>query len=195
MALMQSTMLPLQTQAPDFSLPDVVSDKIISLKDFEEKDAFLIFFICKHCPYVQHVKKELAKIGNEYHAKGVGVIAISANDAMSYPEDQPESLKEMAEELHFSFPFLYDESQETAKAYTAICTPDIFLFDKQKKLVYRGQIDGSRPGNNIPITGSDLRKALDAVLSGKEVDENQKPSSGCSIKWKEGNEPQYVLPH
>jgi len=191
MALMQSTMLPLGVSAPDFSLPDVVSGKIISLSTFANKKVLLVMFICRHCPYVQHVKKEIARIGRDYKDKGIGIIAISANDPISYPEDAPESLKEMAQELVFTFPFCFDETQETAKAYTAACTPDFFLFDKDLKLAYRGQLDASRPGNNLPTNGYDLRAAIDSVLNDKTVNPNQKPSSGCSIKWKLGNEPSY----
>lgn len=190
-----SAMLQLGTKAPDFSLSDVVSGKTISLSDFAGKKALLIMFICKHCPFVQHVKHEIAKIGNEYMTKGVGVMAISSNDATAYPEDSPEGLQEMSRELSFAFPYVYDESQEVAKAYTAACTPDIFIFDNKQELVYRGQIDDSRPSNGLPVTGKDLREALDAVLSGKEISSMQKPSMGCGITWKEGNEPSYVFPH
>ncbi len=191
MALTPSTMLALGTLAPHFKLPDVISGNMVSLDNFKEKKALLVMFICRHCPYVQHVKEEIAKIGQEYKEKDIGIIAISANDINSYPEDSPKSLKEMAEELGFDFPYLYDESQEIAKAYTAACTPDFFLFDKERKLVYRGQLDDSRPGNNLPVTGKDLREAIDAVLEDKPVDFNQKPSMGCNIKWKPGNEPSY----
>ena len=191
MALMQSTMLPLGTRAPDFSLQDVISGKLISLATFKDNKALLVMFICRHCPYVQHVKHEIAKIGKDYKDKGVGIVAISSNDPASYPEDAPESLNQMAEELGFAFPFCFDETQETAKAYTAACTPDFFLFDKEKKLVYRGQLDDSRPGNNLPIDGHNLRSALENVLKDETVNPNQKPSSGCSIKWKPGNEPSY----
>lgn len=190
-----STMLPLGTKAPLFSLSDVVSGKTVSLEDFADKEGLLVIFMCRHCPYVQHVKDEIAKIGNEYSKKGVGVVAISANDIASYPDDAPDKLKEMAEELHFDFPYLYDESQEVAKVYTAACTPDFFLFDRDRKLVYRGQLDDSRPGNEFPVTGNDMREALDATLSGQKPSDIQKPSMGCSIKWKEGNEPGYALPH
>lgn len=193
--MVESTMLPLGTKAPNFSLPDVVSGKSVSLADFAGKKALLVVFMCKHCPFVQHVKHEIANIGNEYSKKDVGVVAISSNDVATYPEDGPEGLKEMAQELHFMFPYLYDASQEVAKSYTAACTPDIFLFDGNQKLVYRGQIDDSRPGNDKPITGKDLRSALDAVLQGEQVSPDQHPSMGCSIKWKEGNEPGYALPH
>lgn len=188
MALTQSTMLQLGTIAPDFNLPDVVTDKGISLETFKDKKALLVMFICRHCPYVQHVKHEIAKIGKDYKDK-IGIVAISSNDPASYPEDAPESLKEMAEELDFAFPFCFDETQSVAKAYTAACTPDFFLFDKNRKLVYRGQLDDSRPGNNLPTNGYDLRAAIDNVLNDKINDPNQKPSSGCSIKWKIGNEP------
>ena len=180
----ESTMLPLGTPAPDFSLSDVVSGSSISLKTFEGKKALLVIFMCRHCPYVQHVKEEIAKIGDDYKDKNLGIVAISANDIVSYPEDAPDSLREMAEELNFQFPYCYDESQEAAKAYTAACTPDFFLFDQSRKLVYRGQLDDSRPGNNVPVTGKDLRSAIDAVLNDGVVDPNQKPSIGCGIKWK-----------
>lgn len=191
MALTPSTMLALGTQAPDFSLPDVVSGRTISLKDFTEKKALLVMFICRHCPYVQHVKKELARLGKDYTNKDVGIVAISSNDAARYADDAPEELKEMAGQLGFGFPFCYDESQEVAKAYTAACTPDFFLFDRDRRLVYRGQLDDSRPGNFKRLTGHDLRAAMDAVLEDRPVDSDQKPSVGCNIKWKPGNEPAY----
>lgn len=186
-----STMLALGTKAPELNLPDVVSGKSTSLSNFSDKKALLVMFICRHCPYVQHIKKELAKIGKDYKDKGLGIVAISSNDTSVYPEDAPESLAEMAREEDFNFPYLYDENQEAAKNYTAACTPDLFLFDKDRGLVYRGQLDDSRPGNEIPVTGKDLRTAVDAVLSGSQIDPNQKPSTGCGIKWKEGNEPDY----
>ena len=186
---MQSTMLPLGTKALEFSFPDVVTGKMISLATFKDKKALLVMFICRHCPYVQHVKYEVARIGKDYKDKDVGIVAISANDPISYPQDRPESLKEMSEELGFTFPFCFDETQETTKAYTAACTPDFFLFDRERKLVYRGQLDDSRPGNNLPIDGHNLRSALDNVLNDKPIDQTQKPSMGCSIKWKPGNEP------
>ncbi|MBI4191687.1 MAG: thioredoxin family protein [Betaproteobacteria bacterium] len=189
MALTPSTMLALGTKAPDFSLPDVSSGKTISLATFADKKALLVMFICRHCPYVQHVKNELAKLGKDYAAKEIGIVAISANDAANYPEDAPASLKTMAQEEGFAFPFCYDERQETAKAYTAACTPDFFLFDANRELAYRGQLDDSRPGNNKPVTGRDLRAAIDAVLAGKPVSSDQKPSIGCNIKWKPGLEP------
>ncbi len=186
-----STMLALGTSAPAFNLPDVVSGDSVSLKDFASKKALLVMFLCRHCPYVKHVQQEVARIGKDYAAKDVGLVAISANDADTYREDAPQSLKEMAEELDFKFPFLYDESQEVAKAYTAACTPDFFIFDENRELAYRGQLDGSRPGNGVPVTGVDLRSALDAVLADKPVNPDQRPSVGCNIKWKGGNEPDY----
>ena len=191
MALTASTMLSLGTQAPDFYLPDVVSGQTISLSNFADKKALLVMFICQHCPFVKHVKKELAQLGKDYINNGLGIVAISTNDAKNYPDDAPESLKAMAIELDFNFPFCYDESQETAKAYTAACTPDFFLFDVKHQLVYRGQLDESRPSNGKPVTGVDLRAAVDAVLADKPVPGEQKPSIGCNIKWKPGNEPSY----
>ena len=184
-------MLPLGTKAIDFNLQDVISGNKINLKNFEDKKALLIMFICKHCPYVRHVQSEIAKIGKDYANKSLGIAAISANDIIAYPEDSPEGMREQAKELGFAFPYCYDESQETAKAYTAACTPDFFLFDKERKLVYRGQLDGSRPGNEIPVTGKDLRSAIDAALEDRPVNSVQHPSTGCSIKWKPGNSPSY----
>ena len=191
MALTASTMLPLGTKAPDFQLPDVVSGEMISPKTFADKKALLVAFICQHCPFVKHVKHEIARIGKDYADQEVAIVAISANDVANYPGDSPENLKKMAQELAFNFPLCYDESQETAKAYTAACTPDFFLFDAEQKLVYRGQLDESRPGNDRPVTGKDLRSAIDGVLASKEVSPDQKPSIGCNIKWKPGNEPPY----
>ncbi len=186
-------MLPLGTKAIDFDLKDVVSGNQINLKNFEDKKALLVMFICKHCPYVKHTQSEIAKIGKDYSNKSLGIVAISANDAAAYPEDGQTGMKEQAEELGFTFPYLYDETQETAKAYTAACTPDFFLFDRQRKLVYRGQLDGSRPGNNVPLTGEDLRAAINDTLEDKPINSEQKPSIGCNIKWKLGNEPSYFL--
>ena len=191
MALTPSTMLELGTSAPDFRLPDVISGKTISLATFADKQALLVMFICRHCPYVVHVKEELARLGKDYASKPIGIVAISANDAVGYPDDAPDKLKAMAKELGFTFPFCYDETQETAKAYTAACTPDFFLFDRGRKLVYRGQLDDSRPGNGKPLTGKDLRAAIDAVLAGRAPSPDQRPSIGCSIKWKKGREPAY----
>ncbi len=191
MALTASTMLPLGTKAPVFRLPDVVSGKTISLDAFTGKQALLVMFICRHCPFVKHVQAELAQIGKDYAKADVAIVAISTNDAANYPEDAPDKLKQMAEQLGFAFPVCYDESQETAKTYTAACTPDFFLFDADQRLVYRGQLDDSRPSNAQPVTGKDLRAALDAVLASKTVNPDQKPSIGCNIKWKPGNEPTY----
>jgi peroxiredoxin len=191
MALTPSTMLELGTPAVDFQLVDVVSGKTISLATFSNCKALLVMFICQHCPFVQHVKHELARIGRDYASKGLGIVAISANDAHRYPQDAPENLKAMAEELQFNFPLCYDRTQSTAKAYTAACTPDFFLFNAERKLVYRGQLDSSRPGNNVPVSGCDLRAAIDAVLTDQPVNPDQKPSIGCNIKWKPGNEPDY----
>ena len=191
MAATPSTMLALETSAPDFSLPDVVSGKTISLSTFAGKKALLVMFICRHCPYVQHVKEELARLGRNYAGTEIGIVAISANDATGYPDDAPDQLAAMAKELGFTFPFCYDESQQTAKAYTAACTPDFFLFDATGRLIYRGQLDDSRPGNNKPVTGKDLRVAIDAVLAGTPVSPDQKASIGCNIKWKKSNEPAY----
>lgn len=168
---------------PEFELPDVVSGKKISSKDFETNQPILIIFMCRHCPYVSHVAEELAKLSQEYESR-VAIVGISANDVENYPDDSPENLAKMVEEYDFRFPILYDESQEVAKDFTAACTPDFFLFNKNKELVYRGQLDESRPGNNKPVTGKDLRAAIDAVLGGKKPEAKQYPSSGCNIKWK-----------
>ena len=189
---MESVMLPLGTTAPSFILPDVTTGKMYSLDAFHGKDALLVMFICRHCPYVKHVEQEIAKIGKDYQDKKLGIIAISSNDPTTYPDDAPDQLKEMAKRLGFRFPFCFDEQQEIAKAYKAACTPDFYLFDAQRRLVYRGQLDDSRPGNNKPVTGRDLRAAIDAMLTGKPVDDKQKPSIGCSIKWKPGNAPSYA---
>ena len=191
MVMTPSTMLDLGTTAPDFELPDVVSGKSISLGTFEGKKALLVMFICKHCPFVIHVQDELARIGRDYGDRDVGVVAIGSNDAENYPDDAPDQLRAMALDLGFSFPFCYDESQQTAKDYTAACTPDFFLFDAQQRLVYRGQLDDGRPGNDSPVDGKDLRAALDQVLAGGSPDPNQKPSIGCNIKWKPESAPAY----
>ena len=191
MALTYSTMLPLATKAPNFNLPDVSSGKTISLDQFKTKKALLVMFICRHCPYVQHIKYELAKLGNDYQNKDIGIVAISSNDAQNYPDDSPQSLKEFAKELKLTYPLCYDQSQEVAKSYTAACTPDFFLFDSNQKLVYRGQLDDSRPGNNAPVNGRDLRQAIDKVVSGQSLSADQKPSAGCNIKWLPGKEPKY----
>lgn len=184
-------MLSLGTKAPEFSLQDVVSEKQISNSTFKDKKLMLVIFMCKHCPYVVHIETELAKFSADYESKDIGIVGISSNDADNYQEDSPEKLKEYAERLNFKFPLLYDETQDVAKRYTAACTPDFFLFDKDRKLVYRGQFDGSRRGNTEPVDGKDLRAAIDAALAEKPVPEEQKPSTGCNIKWKPGNEPPY----
>jgi peroxiredoxin len=184
MALTESTMLPLGTTAPDFLLTEVVTGKTVRRDDFIGKKALLVMFICTHCPYVKHVEKGLAILGNDYDGKPVGIVAISSNDAETYPDDGPTGLKKQAEMMGFRFPYLYDETQTVARAYKAACTPDIYLFDADLKLVYRGQLDGSRPGNGIPVTGEDLRDAIDAVLAGKVPSADQRASIGCNIKWK-----------
>ena len=191
MVLTPSTMLPLGTKAPDFQLPDVVSGEKISLTTFEDKKALLVMFICRHCPFVKHVQKELANIGKDYSDRSLGIVAISANDAEKYPDDSADNLKLMAQELGFNFPLCYDETQDVAKAYTAACTPDFFLFNGDRELVYRGQLDASRPSNELPVTGKDLRSAIDATLAEHKIDFEQKASIGCNIKWKPGNEPDY----
>lgn len=190
MAQTPSTMLPLGTAAPDFSLPDT-SGKMVSLKDFEDKKILLVMFICNHCPFVKLVRDEIAALAREYQAKGAGVVGIMSNDAENYPEDSPEKMAEEARHAGYTFPYLYDADQQTAKAYRAACTPDFFLFDAARKLVYRGQFDDARPGNGKPVTGADLRAALDAILAGLEAPANQRPSIGCNIKWRPGNEPDY----
>ena len=186
MVLTPSTMLSLGSPAPDFELPDVVSGDTVTLGSFADKQALMVMFICRHCPFVVHVQDELARLGSDYKARNMGIVAISSNDADAYPDDSPANLKAMAEELGFDFPYCYDESQEVARAYQAACTPDFYLFGGQRELVYRGQLDGSRPGNNEPVTGKDLREAMDAVLSGSAVSDVQMPSIGCNIKWKAG---------
>jgi peroxiredoxin len=190
MVLTASTMMPLGTQAPDFQLPDVVSGERISLATFADEKALLVMFICQHCPFVKHIQGELAKLGKDYGHQ-MGIVAISANDVTKYPNDAPDQLKAMAQEQGFNFPICYDESQETAKNYSAACTPDFFVFNSDRNLVYRGQLDDSRPSNGKPVTGKDLRSAIDAVLADKPVNPEQQPSIGCNIKWKPGNEPTY----
>ena len=190
MALTPSTMLPLGTTAPDFKLPDT-NGKTVALADFKDKPALLVLFICNHCPYVKHIRAGLAQLARDYLPKQVAIVGINANDVENYPEDSPARMKEEVKAAGYLFPYLYDESQAVAKAYRAACTPDIYLFDQNRKLVYRGQMDDSRPGNGIAVTGKDLRAALDAVLAGKPVSQNQKASIGCNIKWKSGNEPDY----
>ena len=191
MAATASTMLALGTIAPDFSLPDVVSGRTISLTSFRDKQALLVMFICHHCPFVKHVAAELARIGRDYAPKGVGIVAISSNDPAVSADDSPEGLQTMAAKLGLNFPVCYDESQAVAKSYAAACTPDFFVFDSERRLVYRGQLDDSRPGNGKPVTGVDLRAAMDAALAGRAPGAEQRPSLGCNIKWKQGNEPSY----
>lgn len=178
-------MVALGTKAAHFTLPDAVSGKTISLAECSKAAGLLVMFICNHCPFVKHVRAELAALGKEYLAKGIGVVAISANDVQNYPEDAPELMAEEAREAGYTFPYLYDESQEVARAYHAACTPDFFLYDNNLSLVYRGQLDDSRPGNGVPVSGRDLRAALEALVSGSSVSQEQKPSMGCNIKWKE----------
>lgn len=188
MARTPSTMLPLGTPAPAFCLPDT-SRRLVSVTDFADKPALLVMFICNHCPYVKHVRAELAKLAQNYGSRGVGIVAINSNDVVNYPEDSPTNMAAEAKSAGFDFPYLFDESQAVAKAYRAACTPDFFLFDQDRKLVYRGQLDDSRPGNGIPVSGRDLRAALESLLVGKSPAVEQKPSLGCNIKWKAGNEP------
>lgn len=178
-----SNMLPLGTIAPDFELLNTVSNKKEKLQEWQGKQGTVVLFISNHCPFVIHINTEIVKMANAYHQKGIQFIAISSNDASNYPQDAPHLMKELAEKENYSFPYLYDETQQVAKAYNAACTPDIYLFDARLKLVYRGQIDSSRPGNGIPVTGIDLRSAMDSVLVGKPISANQKPSIGCNIKW------------
>jgi peroxiredoxin len=185
-----STMLPLGTAAPDFSLVNVDA-KIVSLADFKKAPALLVIFMCNHCPFVKHLADALATFTAEYMAKGVAVVGINSNDVAMHPGDSPEQMVAEAEMRGYQFPYLYDETQEVAKAYRAACTPDFFLFDGDRKLVYRGQFDASRPDSGIPITGNDLRAAIDAVLAGRKPSEQQRASLGCNIKWKPGNEPDY----
>jgi peroxiredoxin len=185
-----STMLPLGTAAPDFALADT-SGKRVGLADFAESPVLLLAFICNHCPFVKHVAAGLAKLVKDYQPRGVAAVGINSNDAAAYPDDAPAQMAEEVRERGYTFPYLHDATQEVAKAYHAACTPDFFVFDKDRRLVYRGQLDGSRPGNGIPVTGSDLRAALDAALAGRGPLAEQKPSIGCNIKWRPGNEPEY----
>lgn len=184
MALTPSTMLPLGTIAPDFTLPDTVTGQDMALQALKSDIATVIMFICNHCPYVKHISNELANLAKDYQAKGVSFIAISSNDVANYPDDAPDKMKQTALDWGLSFPYLYDETQEVAKAYQAACTPDFYIFNDELRCVYRGQLDDSRPKNDIPVTGKDLRAALDAVVAGTPVDLEQKPSMGCNIKWK-----------
>ena len=188
MSLTPSTMLPLGTAAPDFRLPDT-SGKTVSLADFKGQAALLVILMCNHCPYVQHIRAGLAQLAKDYLPRGAAIVGINSNDAANFPEDSPAKMAAEVKAAGYLFPYLYDESQAVAKAYHAACTPDIFLFDRGRRLVYRGQFDASRPGNGIPVTGKDVRAALDAVLAGKTTSAFQAPSVGCNIKWKAGNEP------
>jgi peroxiredoxin len=183
-------MLALGTKAPQFRLPDP-HGKWVSLDDFKDAPALLVVFMCNHCPYVKHIRSKLAEVAKEYQAKGVGVVGINSNDVANYPDDRPEKMAEEIKQVGYTFPYLYDESQEVAKAYRAACTPDFYLFDRDRRLVYRGQFDDSRPGSGRPVTGADLRAALEAVLAGRPGPANQRPSLGCNIKWKRGNAPDY----
>lgn len=185
-----STMQPLGIKAPSFNLPDP-QGKTVSIHDFKDAPALLVVFMCNHCPFVLHVLPHFAGLAKEYQERGVAIVGISSNDVTTYPQDRPEKMAELSQSKGLTFPYLYDESQEVAKAYGAACTPDFYLFDRNRQLVYRGQMDGSRPGNNRPLTGADLRAAMDAVLEGRPVSDDQKPSIGCNIKWKRGNAPAY----
>lgn len=192
MVMTPSTMLPLGTQAPDFNLTNAANGEMVSLKELKGKKALLVMFICNHCPFVIHVRDEFGRIEKDYASKGLGIIAINSNSLETHPQDGPDSMKEMVAEMGWSFPFLFDETQEVAKAYTAACTPDIYLFDSNHKLVYRGQLDESRPGNDAPVNGKDLRAAIDATIAGSPVPQDQTPSAGCNIKWTPGKEPAYT---
>lgn len=183
-------MLPLGTKAPDFTLPDL-SGQTISLASLRNSPALLVIFMCNHCPYVKHIREGLADLAKDYMTRGVAIAGINSNDAANYPADAPDKMVEEAKSAGYMFHYLYDEAQEVARAYRAACTPDFFLFDQDQRLVYRGQFDDSRPGSSIPVTGKDIRAALDALLASKAVSPNQKPSIGCNIKWKPGNEPDY----
>ncbi len=194
MAATASTMLPLGTTAPAFRLPDTAG-RIVSSDDFAGSPALLVMFLSNHCPYVQHVAEELVRLAAEYQARGAAVVAIGSNDVVAYPDDGPARMAEVAAAMGATFPYLYDETQDVAKAYRAACTPDFFLFDADRRLAYRGQLDGARPGNGVPVTGEDLRAALDAVLAGRLVPEPQLASLGCNIKWRPGNEPDYFGLH
>ncbi len=184
MARTPSNMVALGTTAPGFVLPDVMTGKPVSLGAIQGEKASLVMFICNHCPFVQHVNHELVRLANDYIKRGIGFIAISSNDIVNYPDDAPDKMKKIALELGYSFPYCYDETQEVAKAYQAACTPDFFIYDKDLRLVYRGQLDDSRPGNGIPVTGRDIRRALDCLISNQPIASGQKPSIGCNIKWK-----------
>jgi peroxiredoxin len=190
MAETPSTMLPLGTKAPEFRLADP-QGKLVSSQDFKNAPAFLVMFMCNHCPFVKHIRSQFAALAKEYQARGVAIVGINSNDVVAHPDDSPEKMAEEVKQMGYVFPYLFDESQEVAKAYRAACTPDIYLFDREQRLVYRGQFDDSRPGNGLPVTGKDLRAALDAVLAGHPASADQKPSIGCNIKWKSGSAPKY----
>jgi len=190
MVATNSTMLPLGTKAPDFKLPDTAG-KTVSLADFKSAPALLVVFMCNHCPYVKHIRQGLAQLARDYLASRVAVVGISSNDVRNYPDDSPAKMAEEVKSAGYIFPYLYDETQAVAKAYRAACTPDIYLFDRDQRLAYRGQFDDSRPGNGVAVTGKDVRAAIDALLSGKPVAAQQKASMGCNIKWKPGNQPEY----
>jgi peroxiredoxin len=191
MVLTSSTMLPLGTFAPDFALTDTISGKKLKVTNFAGKDALLVIFLCNHCPYVKHIQDGLAALGRDYEKKKLAIVAISANDPATNPDDTPEKLGQESKRAGYRFPVLFDADQSVAKAYTAACTPDFFLFDSTLRLVYRGQFDSSRPGKDTPVTGADVRAAIDAVLTGKRVSSKQTASLGCNIKWRAGNEPDY----
>lgn len=191
MSLTESTMMELGTKVPDFDLYDVVSGKSVKPSDFKGQAGLLVIFLCRHCPYVKHIQGELPKLGKDYSSKGIAIVAISSNDPETHPEDSPESLRQMALELKLNFPLCFDVTQKVAKAFKAACTPEFYLFDDDRKLVYRGQLDDSRPGNGKPVDGHSLREAMDSLLEGKSVDSRQKPGIGCNIKWRKGNEPDY----
>lgn len=192
MARTPSTMVALGTPAPDFRLPDTVTGTMVGLSDFAAAKALAVMFICNHCPYVVHVKDELAAIGRDYGGRGAAFVAICSNDVTTHPDDGPGKMKAFAEANGFTFPYCYDESQAVAKAYRAACTPDFYVFDGERRLAYRGELDGSRPGNGVAVTGENLRAALDAVLAGRPAPGLQKPSLGCNIKWKAGGAPDYA---
>lgn len=184
MARTPSTMVALGTPAPSFGLPDAVSGQVVTLDSLKDHPSLLVMFICNHCPFVKHVRDELARLGRDYQPKGLAIVAINANDVANYPDDSPDKMKEESRAAGYVFPYLFDETQDVAKAYHAACTPDFFLYDRNRKLVYRGQLDDSRPNSGIPVTGKDLRAAIDATIAGKPVNANQMPSMGCNIKWK-----------
>jgi thiol-disulfide isomerase/thioredoxin len=188
-----STMLPLGTIAPDFRLPNI-DGTMLSLGDIATGKGLVVMFICNHCPFVKHVAPELVRLANDYEPRGIRFVGISSNDVVAYPDDSPEMMKKEAAEMGYEFPYLYDETQQVAQAYRAACTPDFFVFDGDTRLVYRGQLDDSRPGNGKPLDGSDMRRALEQILSGAQVPTDQRPSIGCNIKWKRGSEPTYFNP-